>query len=88
MAIHQEVKHAPEVGHCYRDSSYHAGVGTNNGVEAQNKALKYKFLPRKSVSLSCIATIILERFLPEQNHNYLFLNFQMNGPITLIYPLI
>ena len=51
---------------------------TNNGVEAQNKALKYKFLPRKAVSLSCIATIIIERFLLEQHRNYLFLNFQMN----------
>ena len=64
--------------HCYRDSSYHAAVETNNGIEAQNKALKYKFLSRKSVSLSCIATIILERFLLEQHRNYLFLNFQMD----------
>ena len=44
----------------------------------KNKALKYKFLPRKSVSLSCITTIIIERFLPEQYRNYLFLNFQMD----------
>ena len=45
------------------------------GIEAQNKALKYKFLPRTSISLS---TIIIEQFLPEQNRNYLFLNFQMD----------
>ena len=51
---------------------------TKNGIEAQNKPLKYKFLPCKSVFLSCIAAIILERFLPEQHHNYLFLNFQMD----------
>ena len=51
---------------------------TNNGIEAQNKILKYKFLPRKSQSLSSVATIIVEQFLPEQHRKYLFLNFQMD----------
>ena len=60
------------------DSSYHAVVETNNGVETQNKALKYKFLPCKSASPSCIATIIIECFLLEQHRNYLFLNFQID----------
>ena len=51
----------------------------NNRIEAQNKALKYKFLPRTSISLSNVVTIIIiEQFLPEQNRNYLFLNFQMD----------
>jgi len=53
-------------------------VDTNNGVEAQNKALKYKFLPRKSVSLFNVASIIVDQFLPEQQRNYLFLNMQMD----------
>ena len=57
---------------------YHAAIETNNGIEAQNKALKYKFLPRTSISSSNVVTIIIEQFLPEQNRNYLFLNFQMD----------
>ena len=51
---------------------------TNNGTEAQNKALKYKYLPRKAISLSHVVTIIIEQFLPEQHRKYLFLNFQMD----------
>ena len=51
---------------------------TNNGTEAQNKALKYKYLPRKAVSLSHAVSIIIEQFLPEQHRKYLFLNFQMD----------
>lgn len=51
---------------------------TNNGTEAQNKALKYKYLPRKAVSLSHVVSIIIEQFLPEQHRKYLFLNFQMD----------
>ena len=52
---------------------------TNNGIEAQNKSLKYKFLPRKPLSLSRVATVIIEEFLPEQQHKYLFLNFLMDS---------
>ena len=26
---------------CFRDGTYHSAINTNNGVEAQNKALKY-----------------------------------------------
>ena len=48
---------------------------TNNGTEAQNKALKYKYLPRKAVSLSHAVSIIIEL---EQHIKYLFLNFQMD----------
>ena len=50
----------------------------NNGIEAQNKILKNKFLPKKSQSLSSVATIIVEQFLPEQHFKYLFLNIQID----------
>ena len=53
---------------------YHAPVETNNGTEAQNKALKYKYLPRKAISLSHVVTIIS----CQNNTKYLFLNFQMD----------
>ena len=62
----------------FRENQYHAAVETNNGTEAQNKALKYKYLPRKAVSLSHVVSIIIEQFLPEQHRKYLFLNFQMD----------
>lgn len=52
---------------------------TNNGIEAQNKILKYKYLPRKPLSLSNVATVVIEEFLPEQHRKYLFLNFQMDS---------
>lgn len=52
---------------------------TNNGIEAQNKILKYKLLPHKPLSLSHVATLIVDTFLPEQHRKYLFLNFQMDS---------
>ena len=33
--------------HVYRDEVYHAAVDTNNGVESQNKMLKYNFFASK-----------------------------------------
>ena len=48
------------------DSVYIAAVDTNNGTEALNKALKYSYLPkRKSLTLSGIATLLIDRFLPD-----------------------
>lgn len=41
--------------------------------------MKYKFLPRKPLSLSHVATVIIKEFLPEQQRKYLFLNFQMDS---------
>ena len=55
---------------------------TNNGTKTQNKALKYKYLPRRAVSLSNMVNIIIEQFLPEQHWKYLFLNFQMDPTPT------
>ena len=52
--------------HAFRDSVYYAAVDTNNGTEALNKALKYSYLPkRKSLTLSGIATLLIDRFLPD-----------------------
>ena len=43
----------------YRDGNYHAYVNTNNGVEAQNRLLKYSYLPkRKHLSLSAVTRLI------------------------------
>ena len=62
----------------YRDTTYHAAVDTNNGVEAQNKLLKYNYLPRrKQITLSEVMTILVETFLPETYQKYLFQNYAM-----------
>ena len=64
----------------YRDSSYHAAVDTNNGTEAQNKLLKYSYLPkRKKLSLSSIIVLLLLEYLPDMHKKYLFENFKMTS---------
>lgn len=64
----------------YRDREYHAAVNTNNGTEAQNKVLKYSYLPKKkSLTLSGIATLIIENYLPDAHHKYLFQNLQQSS---------
>ena len=64
----------------YRDEVYHAAVDTNNGVESQNKMLKYNFLPRNTrltLTLSRLVTVLNESFLPDMYHKQMFLNHQM-----------
>ena len=64
----------------FRDQEYHAAVDTNNGVEALNKALKYSYLPkRKSTTLSAVATLLVEDFLPECRKSYLFNNYKQSS---------
>ena len=64
--------------HAYRDKVYHAAVDTNNGVESQNKMLKYNFLPRNSrLTLSRLVIVLNENFLPDMHHKHMFLNYQM-----------
>ena len=63
----------------YRDQTYHAAINTTNGVESQNKLLKYSYLPRKkNITLSQLATILYEEFVPEAHHKYLYLNYHMS----------
>ena len=57
---------------------YHAAVDTNNGVESQNKMLKYNFLPRNTkLTLSTLVTVLNEEFLPDMHHKHMVLNHQM-----------
>ena len=64
----------------YRDQTYHAAINTTNGVESQNKLLKYSYLPRrKNITLSQLAAVLYEEFIPETHHKYLYLNYQMSG---------
>ena len=63
----------------YRDQTYHAAINTTNGVESQNKLLKYSYLPRrKNITLSQLAEVLYEDFVPETHHKYLYLNYQMS----------
>ena len=62
----------------FRDNEYHCAVDTNNGVEAQNKLLKYSYLPnRKNITLSSLVSHIIESFLPDRYQKYLLQNYQM-----------
>lgn len=65
--------------HAFRDNKYHAAVDTNNGTESLNKALKYSYLPRrKSLTLSGIATLLVDRFLPDMWQKYIFHNYKIS----------
>lgn len=65
--------------HAYRDSNYYAAVDTNNGTESLNKALKYSYLPkRKSLTLSGIASLLIDRFLPDMWQKYVFHNYKLS----------
>lgn len=58
----------------YTVTEYHAAVNTNNGAEALNKVLKYKFL-----SLSSLATLLIESYFPEAHRNYLCMNYMQTN---------
>lgn len=58
---------------------YHGAVETNNGTEALNKLLKYKYLPKqKHMTLSHVITNITTQFLPAQHYKYVFKNFKQS----------
>ena len=65
----------------FRDEEFYAAVNTNNGIEALNIAYKYTFLPRqrKDTRLSSVVSILIDHFLPENHHKYLFLNYKRSG---------
>ena len=64
----------------YRDQTYHSAVNTTNGVESQNKLLKYSYLPRrKNITISRLATVLYEEFNPDIHHKYLFLNYKTSS---------
>ena len=64
----------------YRDSIYHAAVETNNGTEALNRVLKYKYLPKqKHMTLSHIISSITNEFLPALHYQYVFKNFKQSN---------
>jgi len=52
-------------------------VDTNNGTEAQNKLLKYKYMPwRKADTLSAFIILLVEKFPPDQHKNYILPNLK------------
>ena len=56
-------------------------MDTNNGVEAQNKVLKYKYLPKRktNITLSYITSLLVDEVLPDMYQKYLFENYQMSS---------
>ena len=70
------------------DDIYHAAVETNNGTEAMNKLLKYKFLPQqKHLSLSYIITKLVEEFVPVLHYKYVS-NFKQTSLNRIYDPKI
>ena len=66
------------------DSRFHAAVDTKNGTESQNKLHKYSFLLRnKLMTLSSVATLLVEVFLPEMYQKYLFCNYKQSSEYRL-----
>lgn len=67
--------------HAFRESVYHAAVNTNNGVEAQNKLLKYNFLPhnKQTARVSDITTLLVEDYLPSAFQKYLLHNYKQTS---------
>ena len=64
----------------FRDQEYRAAVDTNNGAEAHHKTLKYSYLPKqRSMTLSSIAKLLVEDFLPESRKIYLFKNYKQSS---------
>ena len=62
----------------YRDDTYHAAIDTNNGTEAQNKLLKYSYMPKqRSMTLSGIACLLVDQFLLDAHRNYVLANVKI-----------
>ena len=55
---HIHFMHSQRWARAYSDGEYHAAVNTN-GVEAQNKLLKYRFLPRSKQKATLV--VLLKR---------------------------
>ena len=73
----------------YRDDTYHAAVNTNNGAEAMNKLLKYKFLPRqKNLTLSFLIIKLIEEFIPALHYKYVFQNFKQTNLYRAYNPVV
>ena len=54
-----------------------AALDTSNGTEAQNKVLKYKYMPKHRAStLSALVSLLVERFLPEAQQSYVLPNLK------------
>lgn len=66
--------------YAYREKKYNICLNTNNGVESQNKLFKSIYLPRATgKSLSSIATVIVNNYLPDQHKQYIIKNIKMNA---------
>lgn len=64
----------------FREDAFNIAVNTNNGLESQNKLLKYSYLSNVAEkSLTTIVTTLVEDFFPEQHKKYIRMNVRMSG---------
>ena len=81
--------HFQKWARAYRDDTYHGAINTNNGAEAMNKLLKYKFLPRqKNLTLSFLVIKLIEEFIPALHYKYVFQNFKQTSLYRVYNPVV
>jgi len=72
----------------FRSSWFHVRVMTNNGVERQNRALKYDYLlSYRNSTLSGLVSVLVERFHPDAYQKYVKLLFSQYYPILFMNSL-
>ncbi|XP_029923308.1 SUMO-activating enzyme subunit 1 isoform X1 [Myripristis murdjan] len=61
----------------FRNSTYHAAVGTTNLVESQKKVLKYSYLKKAKgdKTISSILDVIINHYLPAHHQEYVFAQY-------------
>ncbi|KAK3083109.1 hypothetical protein FSP39_014287 [Pinctada imbricata] len=64
----------------YRQDRLLVNINTNNGVERQNRTLKYDFLSKYTDrTLTGMLTTVIKRFLPDQYRKYLDVNIKASA---------
>ncbi|KAK3104713.1 hypothetical protein FSP39_008463, partial [Pinctada imbricata] len=66
----------------FRSKRFNVNINTNNGVERQNKVLKYEYLDmKKAKSLSHLISTILLKYLPDSYRGYLQQNLNSSNEV-------
>ena len=64
-------------------------VNTNNGVEAQNRVIKYSYLPHTiDKSVHGIVIMLVERYIPECFQEYQAMNMLLSGRYRRYNPMV
>ncbi|XP_071820563.1 uncharacterized protein [Apostichopus japonicus] len=71
------LKNAQKWAWIYRQDRFNMKINTNNGIERQNRTLKYEFLSRfTDRTLTGMLTTVIKKFLPEMHRRYIECNLK------------